>query len=128
MTSQKKGYNKDPECSTRIWCRFNMDYGFVRGKDTIKNEDGPLITSNDGYNCYLMTIDKYSRYTWLFLFADKSPHIDTIKTFLNTHSLKDGLRQVRKDQRGELSRSTKFRKTILDAGHTLELTGVGPSF
>ena len=128
MTIQKRGYNKDPKRATRICRRFNMDYGFVRGNDTVKNKEGPLITSNDGYNCYLMIIDEFSRYMWLFLFADKSPPIDTIKNFLDTNGLKDGLRQVRTDQGGELSRSTKFRKTILDAGYTLERTGAGASF
>ena len=37
-----------------------MDYGFVRGKDTIKNETGPLITNKDGFNCYLLIVDEFS--------------------------------------------------------------------
>ena len=54
-----------------------------------------------------------------------SPPIDTIKIFLNIQGLKDGCCQVRIDQWGELSRGTKFRKTILDACYTLKRTGAG---
>ena len=89
---------------------------FVRGVNIIKNEDGLLITSNDGYNSYLMIVDKYRRYTWLFIFSNKTTPIETIKIFLNTHGLKNGLGQVRTDQGGELARSTKIRHTILDIG------------
>ena len=128
MTTKIKGYKKEPDRATQICRRFNMDYGFVRGNDTIKNEHGPLITSKNGYNCYLMIVDEYSRYMWLFLFSDKTPPIVTTKSFLNTHSLKDRLRHIRTDQGGELIKSTEFRQKNLNAGYTLERTGAGASF
>ena len=83
-TTKNKVYSKDPNRATKICGRFIMDYGFVRGNDTIKSEDGLLITSKDGYNYYLMIINKYSRYMWLFLFANKTPPIDTINFSKNT--------------------------------------------
>ena len=62
MTAKIKGYKKELDSATQICRQLNMNYGFVRGKETIKNEHGPLITSSNGYNCYLMIIDEYSRY------------------------------------------------------------------
>ena len=79
MTAKIKNYNKEPDHATQICRRFNMDYGFVRGENTIKNEHRPLITSNNSYNFYLMIIDEYSIYMRLFLFANKTPPIETIK-------------------------------------------------
>ena len=92
VTTKIKGYSKDPERATKVCRRFNMGYGFIRGNDTIKSEDGPLIISKDGCNYYLMIIDEHRRYMWLFLFANKTPPIDTIEKFLNIHGLKDRLR------------------------------------
>ena len=105
-----------------------MDFGFVRGKHAVKTEDGPLVTSRDGYNCYLLIADEYSQHLWIFLFAGKSPPIDTIKQFLDTHGIKSGLRRIRTDQGGELAGSTTFRQCIQKAGYTLETTAAGASF
>lgn len=39
--------------------RFHMDMGFVRGtKYKMKDEDGRIVTSLDGYNSYLLIIDR----------------------------------------------------------------------
>ena len=70
MTDQLRGYNKSPERADTPGGRFCMDYGFVRGEKTFKNEDGPLITSKEVYNCYFLIADEYSRHLWIFLFAD----------------------------------------------------------
>ena len=118
MTAQIKGYNKNSLRATTQGEWFNVDYGFVRGKEVIKNGDGPVITSKEGYNYYVLVVDEYSRHLWVFLFANKSPPIDTIKTFLSTHGHKSGLRRIRTDQGGELDKSTAFRRTIIEAGYT----------
>ena len=65
-----------------------MDYGFLRGGVVIKQEDGPLVTSKEDYNCYLIIVNEYSCYIWVFIFAGKSPPIKTITKFLDTHGLK----------------------------------------
>ena len=105
-----------------------MDYGFVRGEVVIEQENGPLITSKEGYNCYLIIVDEYSRHIWVFLFAGKSPPAETITKFLDAYGFKTGLRFVRTDQGGELAESTLFRKSISDAGYVLDRTGAGVSF
>lgn len=79
--------------TTDIGCqpgeRFHMDLGFVRGtKFSYKDEDGNLVTSMDGYNSYLLIIDRATRYTWVFLAKSKAPQIDTIKSFLKYMAVK----------------------------------------
>jgi len=64
----------------------------------------------------------------VFLFANKSPPIQTIKIFLSTHGLNNGLRRIRSNQGGGLAKSKDFRQCILDAGYTLETIGAGASF
>ena len=105
-----------------------MDYGFVRGKQTTKNENGPLVTSCDGYNCYLLIVNEYSQHLWIFLFSNNSPPITTVTSFLSNHNTISGLRRVRTDQGGELAKSIEFRKCIHKAGYTLDTTGAGASF
>ena len=94
----------------------------------IKQEDGPLITSKEGYNCYLIIVDKYSCHIWVFLFVGKSPSTETITKFLDTLGLKTGLRFIRTDQGGDLTKSTLFRKNIPNVGYVLERTGAGALF
>ena len=48
---------------------------FFRGKYKLKTEDGPLITSKDGFNAYLLIMDVYSRYMWVFPTTGKSPQL-----------------------------------------------------
>ena len=136
MTKQIKCYNNNPTRATKPGQRFCMDYGFVRGKEILEddkppspdNTHEPLMTSKDGYNCYLLIVDEFSRYRWVFLFASKSPPTDTITTFLNKHGLPSGSKWVRRDQGGELAKSTSIRKYINDEKYTLEITEAGSSF
>ncbi len=70
--------------------RFHMDIGFVRGtKYSTKDEDGTTVTNLDGYNSYILIIDRATRYIWVFPAHHKTPRIDLIKTFLNTHGAKN---------------------------------------
>jgi hypothetical protein len=79
-----------------------MDMGFVRGsKYRTKDEDGQMVTSLDGYNSYLLIIDRATRYMWVFLSKYKTPKIDTIRGFLQTHGAKGPQqRYVRTDKGG----------------------------
>ena len=53
---------------------FHMDFGFVRGsKYSVKQENAPTITSVDGYNSYLIIVNRVTRYVWIFLTSFKSP-------------------------------------------------------
>ena len=57
-----------------------MDFGFVRGSDFAeKTKDGRTITSVDGFNSYLIIVDKASRYMFTFLSKSKHPPLDILK-------------------------------------------------
>ena len=102
---------------------FYMDFGFVRGsKYAIKREDGGTITSKDGYNAYLIIIDRASRYSWIFLTKSKHPPIVLAKKVLSKFKAKNPHKSVRTDQDSELGRSQKFFKMVCDEGFVLELT------
>jgi len=106
---------------------FHMDFGFVRGSDFKENnEDGRIITSRDGYNCYLIIVDKYSGFTWIMLSDNKNPPLKFVKTFLDTHGDRNlPVRQVRTDQGGELWASNEFHKVVTESKFIMEPTGAG---
>ena len=106
---------------------FNMDFGFVRGSDfKRKGDDGRIITSRDGYNSYLIIIDRYSSYTWVMLSRSKDPPLNFVKDFLMTHKDKKcPIIRVRTDQGGELWKSTAFQEVIQESQSILEPTGAG---
>ena len=107
---------------------FHMDFGFVRGSQyTIKQEDGPTITSKDGYNSYLLVIDRASRYTWIFLSQSKHPPVATARRVLQKFKSAHPHRTCRTDQGGELGRSQEFGKMCHEEGFNLELTGAEAS-
>ena len=77
---------------------FHMDFGFVRGSTyTIKQEDGPTITSKDGYNSYLLIIDRATRYMWVFLTTSKHPPISIAQRVLHKLKTINPHRTVRTD-------------------------------
>ena len=59
-----------------------MYFGFVRGEFRLKQEGGPLIISKDGFNAYLLIMDVYSRYMWVFPTLGKSSPISIVESFL----------------------------------------------
>ena len=98
--------------------QFQMDFGFISAK-----ENNKLITSLDGYKCYLLVIDLFTRYLWTFLCKNKHPPVQLLKQFLRTYGNHDGTRIIRTDQGGELARSALFRHTLQTAGYSIEITG-----
>ena len=90
---------------------FYMDFGFVRGsKYAIKREDGGTITSKDGYNAYLIIIDRASRYSWIFPTKSKHPPIALAKKVLSKFKAKNLHISVCIDQGDELGRSKESPK------------------
>jgi hypothetical protein len=128
MTKQIKGHSKNIARATKPGQRFNMDFGFLRGKEAQRVPGLPLATSKDGFNCYLTIPDEFSRFTWVFPFASKNPPIATITRFLKNHGLTHGNNVIRTDQGGELAGSIAFRKCVREANYVLETTGVDASF
>jgi hypothetical protein len=109
---------------------FQMDTGFVRGtKYSHKSEDVDLVTSIGGYNCYLLVVNRATRYKWVFLSRNKSLPINTILNFLNIHGTKEHmLKKICTDEGGELWGSHELQKAIRDAGYIMEPTAPNASF
>ena len=62
--------NKTPNVQPHLVGDSTWITVFFRGAITIINEDGPLTTSKEGYNYYLLIADEFSRHLWIFLFAN----------------------------------------------------------
>ena len=107
---------------------FHMDFGFVRGSEyKVKGENQPTITSIDGYNSYLIIVDRVSRYIWIFLTSSKAPPISIARRVLNKFKCKNPHRTVRTDQGGELGMSEDFQEMVDDENFVLEVTGADAS-
>ena len=104
---------------------FHMDFGFVRGSAfKAINEKGKIVTSRNGYNSYLIVVDSYTRYTWVYLSSSKHPPLTIVKQFLDRYGIREGsFRQIRCDQGGELAKSSKFREVVQSSGYSIEPTG-----
>ena len=101
-----------------------MDFGFVRGTNySVKTEDGPTITSKDGYNSYLIIGDRATRYTWIFLTSSKHPPVNIVRKFLRKFKSNNPHKAVRTDQGHELGQIIAFREMINEEGFVLEVTG-----
>ena len=74
---------------TKFAEQFQMDFGFMSSR-----EGKELIKSHDGYNCYLLLVDLFTRYLWIFLSKNKHPPLRTIKQFLRTYGLQNGVRII----------------------------------
>ena len=113
---------------------FHIDFGFVRGEDnteitnpTTTRHRAPIVKSIDGYNCYVIVVDRVSRYTWIFLSKNKQPPVETIRRILQKFKSSNKHRTVRTDQGGELGHSTKFAAMVAECGFSLEETGADSS-
>ena len=105
-----------------------MDFGFVRGTNfTLKQEDGPTITSKDGYNSYLIIVDRATRYTWIFLTKTKQPPVSIARRVLQKFKSKNPHHSVRVNLGRELGNSSEFSKMVHDEGFHLEVTGAEAS-
>jgi len=65
-----------PDCQSDLLLGqvFQIDMGFVWSKKYQHRADnGHLVTSIDGYNGYVIVVDRATRYTWLFLTRHKTP-------------------------------------------------------
>ena len=105
-----------------------MDFCFVCRSDyCIKQEHGPTLTSIDGFNSYLIIVDRVTRYIWVFLTTSKAPPINIAQRVISKFKSSNPHRTVRTDQGGELGKSRIFQKMIYKEDYTLELTGADAS-
>jgi hypothetical protein len=68
---------KHPTRATDKQQRFYMDFGFLRASNFDyskhdKSEDC-IVRSFDGYNSYLLIVDEYTKFIWVFLCTSKEP-------------------------------------------------------
>ena len=110
--------------------QFHIDMGFVRGTQfSYRDADGKLVTSLDGYNSYVIIVDRATRYSWVFLAKSKLPQIEPIKQFLLTHGSRTTTqRYVRTDEGGELWSCIAFQNMVREAGFILQPTASDASF
>ena len=80
---------------------FHMDFGFVQGSEyRVKQEHSPTTTSIDGFNSYLIIMDRVTQYIWVFLTTSKSPPINLAQRVLSKFKSVNKHRTVRTDQGG----------------------------
>ncbi|KAI2511380.1 hypothetical protein MHU86_2991 [Fragilaria crotonensis] len=114
---------------------FHMDLGFFRGPSNLvevyDRHAAPLpklIESRQGFVCYLLIIDRCTRYTWIFPLRSKSVPPDLIRLFFQTHGNQNRIvKTLRTDGEGSLAESPKFRSIIAEYGYTLEKTATDTS-
>ncbi len=88
-------------------------------QETREEENVPIITSKDGYNSYLLIIDRVMRYMWVSLASSKEPATIIARKFLRKFKSKNKHRTVNTDQGRDLGRSAFFSKMIHDKGFNL---------
>ncbi|KAI2501046.1 hypothetical protein MHU86_13400 [Fragilaria crotonensis] len=71
---------------------FHMDLGFFRGPSNLMEvyerhapPSPKLVESRQGFVCYLLIIDRCTRYLWIFPLRSKSVPPELIRIFLQTH-------------------------------------------
>ena len=107
--------------------RFYVDFGFLRSSTedfSRPNEDSDrVVQSFDGFNSYLLIVDRHSRCVWVFLCKSKDPPINEMSGFLRICARKEG-GYIRCNQGGELANSEDFFTTMQrDHQYRVEPTG-----
>jgi hypothetical protein len=103
-----------------------MDFGFLRASTLDysrpdKNIDR-VISSFDGYNSYLLVVDEFTKYIWVFLCVSKDPPLELINLHLDQFGSVSG-GTIRCDQGGELAGCDEFVRRMMKCGYVVEPTG-----
>ena len=101
---------------------LHIDFGFMRGEFSDKDQNGRIITSIDGYNSYAIIVDKATRWMWILLTKSKIPPIDFTRKILQSFGPRTYQGRVTTDQGGELARSEEFRKMVSEENYILQPT------
>jgi hypothetical protein len=106
--------------------RFFMDFGFLRASTSDYTRPDPktdrVIKSFDGFNSYLLIVDEYTKYTWVYLCKTKEPPIAVIEHFLKVNGSTGG-GNIRCDLGGELAKCKDFVTRMSLANYDVEPTG-----
>jgi hypothetical protein len=106
---------------------YFCDFGFIRSSTSNYSHPNPttdrIVHLVDGFNCYLLVVDEFLHYAWVFVCASKEPPIEEMSAFLWVFSLADG-GVLQCDQGRELAKSTKWHSNMLmEFNYKVELTG-----
>ena len=98
-----------------------MDFGFIRTSAADlshpKSTEDCVVESFDGFNSYLLIVDKVSKYSWIFLTSKLT------KIFMKEFANEDG-GKIRVEQGGELAGSAAWCTLLLEEfQYKVELTG-----
>ena len=112
-----------------------MDLGFFRGPGNLvevyERKAAPtpkIIESRQGFVCYLLAIDRSTRYVWIFPLRLKSVPSELIILLLQTHGNQGTIvKTIRTDGEGYLAESPKFCQTLAKHGYLLEKTATDTS-
>ena len=112
-----------------------MDIGFFRGPKNLQEvydrraEPQPkLIESRQGFVCYLLIVDRATRYLWIFPMRSKSVSLELIDIFLRTHGIQAPcVKTLRTEGEGSLAESAQFRTLLITHGFLLEKTATDTS-
>ena len=117
---------KHPSRATDKQQRFYMDFGFLRASNFDYSRPGQsedqVIQSFDGFNSYLLIVDEYTKFIWVFLCSSKEPLLDMVHLHLEIFGRKQG-GSLRCNQGGELARSHDFVAQMVLRQYTVEPTG-----
>jgi hypothetical protein len=107
---------------------IHIDFGFVRGSDwSMKDTDGKLVTSIDGYRSYCLLIDRSTRYIWIILTKRKTPPVVEVRHLLSQlqSKVQSSYKTVTTDLGGELARSKEFQNMLLEPAINYQLRTTG---
>ena len=107
--------------------RLYMEFVFLRASALEYTQSSTktdrVVASFDGYEAYLLIVNKATHHVWVFLTKSKDRLVDTATDFLKIFGLADG-GLIRCNQGGELARLRLFRMTIQkDHGYMIEPRG-----
>ena len=108
MTKQMKGYALHKDEAVAPFQKVQMDFGFVKYK--AKEGSGELMRSRQGFGSYLLIVDEYTRYIWVFPTKSKQALVQVLDQFLTMFKRNTGLRRVRADLGNEMARSKLIKR------------------
>jgi len=101
---------KHPSRATGKEQRIYMDFGFLRASQADYSRPDKtkerVVTSFDGFNSYLLIVDEFTKYVWVYLCVSKEPPIELINLHLDKFNTND--EYIRCDQGGELAACDEF--------------------
>eukprot|EP00804_Cyclotella_cryptica_P017245 CCRYP_016804-RA/>CCRYP_016804-RA protein AED:0.21 eAED:0.21 QI:0/0/0/1/1/1/3/0/813 len=117
---------KHPSQATKKQQCFFMDFGFLRSSTFDYSQPDRtrdrVVESFDGYNSYLLIVDEFTKYIWVFLCISKDPPIDLINMHLDQFGSAAG-GSIRCDQGRELAGCDDFVTAMAKRQYFVEPTG-----